>query len=167
MRNRNRANKFHQGKFTPKNPEKYIGDINNIVYRSGWELRYMRFLDGSDDIINWSSEPFPIRYVSPIDNNYHRYFPDFFVKMWNGKRYVVEIKPFKETKPPRKTKRKEKYLEERKRKHREIKRWNMYNVNKSKWNAAEVFCEENNMEFVVITEKHMNLDGSIRKRKKP
>ena len=70
----------YSGKFTPKNPQKYIGDYNNIVYRSSWECKVMDWLDRNDNIISWASEELIIPYLSPADNKYHRYFPDFLVK---------------------------------------------------------------------------------------
>ena len=52
----------HKGKFRPKNPAKYHGDPTNIIYRSGWELKYMAHLDSAKDVISWSSEEVIIRY---------------------------------------------------------------------------------------------------------
>jgi hypothetical protein len=94
----------YSGKFTPKNPQKYIGDYNNIVYRSSWECKVMDWLDRNDDVISWASEELIIPYISPHDNRYHRYFPDFLVKVKtrNGqhKTMLIEIKPKKQTIPP-------------------------------------------------------------------
>ena len=94
----------YKGLFKPTNPTKYRGDPLNIVYRSRWELKFMTYLDSHKDVLDWSSEEFSIPYRSPIDGRVHRYFPDFRVKKRNPQGIeeivVVEIKPFKETKPP-------------------------------------------------------------------
>ena len=71
----------YQGIFRPKNPQKYVGDYKNIIYRSSWECRVMDFLDRNPDIISWASEELIIPYKSPADGKWHRYFPDFLVKV--------------------------------------------------------------------------------------
>ena len=76
-----RDSKYHQGHFHPRNPEKYIGDCGNIVYRSSWELKFMQWCDRNENIMEYGSEEFWIPYVSPVDNRVHRYFPDFIAKM--------------------------------------------------------------------------------------
>ena len=86
----------YKGWFKPQNPKKYKGDPNNIVYRSSWELRVMKWLDEHPNILWWASEELPIRYVSPVDNKIHRYFPDFIARVKeNGKEttMVLEVKP--------------------------------------------------------------------------
>jgi hypothetical protein len=74
---------YVQGLYKPQNPEKYIGDINQIVYRSSWELRAFRWADTNSSILEWSSEPFPIKYFDHSTNKMRRYFPDLFVKIRN------------------------------------------------------------------------------------
>jgi len=157
-----RKHKYHKGKFKPRNPHKYKGAHKNIIYRSGWELRYMVHLDNSPDIVAWSSEPFPIDYYTKHDQSWHHYWPDFWVKLSSGETYLVEVKPHKETKPPRKTKRKNNYLEERRRRYREVARWRKFEINQAKWNAARKLCEMNKWEFVLVTERELGL-----KNKKP
>jgi hypothetical protein len=44
-----------KGKFKPKNPQKYKGNVTNIIYRSSWELRLMSYLDNHKNIISWGS----------------------------------------------------------------------------------------------------------------
>jgi hypothetical protein len=91
----------YSGLFKPKHPEKYVGDPTNIVYRSSWEVKVMSWLDNNDSIITWASEELFIPYISPVDNRWHRYFPDFLVKfrtkdnklktmLWNGR---IKVKP--------------------------------------------------------------------------
>ena len=39
----------YKGRFTPQNPKKYNGNSDNIIYRSSWELRVMKYLDENQD----------------------------------------------------------------------------------------------------------------------
>ncbi len=100
---------YKQGFFTPKFPEKYIGDVNNIVYRSGWEQKVMKYLDENINVLKWSSEEIVIPYISPIDNRPHRYFVDFYMEAIGRdgkiKKVLMEVKPHKQTQPPEKPKR--------------------------------------------------------------
>ena len=45
-----------KGRYKPINPNKYQGDPTNIIYRSSWELKFMRFCDLRDDVVQWQSE---------------------------------------------------------------------------------------------------------------
>lgn len=144
--------KTYKGKFRIKNPEKYKGDITNIVYRSLWELRFMKWCDGEQSILEWGSEIVVIPYVSPVDSKVHRYFVDFYIKVKdknnNISKYLVEIKPEKFTKPPEIPKRKtKKFIDE----------VFQYGVNEAKWNAANKYCENRNMKFIILTEKDLGI----------
>jgi hypothetical protein len=137
----------YSGRFKPTNPEKYIGDHTNIIYRSSWECRVMSWLDKNSDILSWGSEELIIPYKSPVDGRFHRYFPDFIVKTRN-KTLIIEVKPERETKEPKPRKRVTKqYLQE----------VMTYGVNQSKWKAAEEYCLDRGWEFKVITEKHLGI----------
>ena len=100
-----RDGKYHQGGFHPQNPQKYKGDVNNIIYRSSWELKFMQWCDRNENIMEYGSEEFWIPYVSPVDNRVHRYFPDFIIKVKESneetKTYVIEVKPKRQTVPPK------------------------------------------------------------------
>jgi len=142
----------YSGKFVPTNKNKYIGDYTNIIYRSSWELKFMKYCDIKESVLQWGSEELIIPYYSPIDKKMHRYFPDFFMKVRNSrgeiKKYLVEIKPERFTKPPTSTKRRTKqYLAE----------VNQYIVNQCKWAAAEEFCKDHLWEFLVLTEKDLKV----------
>ena len=52
----------YKGKFTPENPSKYAGDSNNIIYRSMWERRCMKYFDNNPSILQWASEEVVIPY---------------------------------------------------------------------------------------------------------
>jgi hypothetical protein len=144
--------KYYQGKFNPQNPQKYNGNYKNIIYRSSWELHFMRYCDRNENILEWGSEEIFIPYISPLDNKIHRYFPDFFVKIQektgNIKKYIIEIKPKKQTIPPiKKTKITKSFIYEA----------TTYEVNKAKWKAAEEFCKDHMIYFKIITEDDLNL----------
>jgi len=145
------GNKSYKGIFKPKNPQKYKGDAKNIVYRSSWELRVMKWFDDHPDVLWWASEELVIPYYSPVDNRMHRYFPDFVAKMRvNGGKvmtYVIEVKPEFQTKPPTQKKRTKKYIQEAA----------TYVVNQSKWKAADEFCHEHGWQFKVVTEKDLGI----------
>lgn len=142
--------KHYKGKFKPKNPQKYVGDPNNIVYRSSWELKFMVYCDNNPNVLKYASEELFIPYVSPVDNRVHKYYPDFLIeiKTTNGstKKVLVEIKPKNQTQPPKMGKRKTKRF------LNEMKTWM---VNEAKWKKAEEFCEDHRMEFMIITEDHL------------
>jgi len=144
----------YKGYFKPRNPGKYKGDPTNIIYRSGLELRLMKFLDEQDNIVKWGSEELAIPYKSPIDGRYHRYFPDFYVKkkITDGtiREQLIEVKPSDQCKPPRKqNKVTKRYLTE-------VKNWG---INSAKWKAAEEYCKDRRWTFIIITEKDLTPHG--------
>lgn len=138
-----------QGTYRPINPQKYIGDISNITFRSSWELKFMQYLDTHPSIVNWSSEEIAIPYLNPITGKYHRYFPDFLIKKIDNTITLIEIKPEKQTKPPQKRGKKteKKLLSEKV----------TYAINKSKWKSANIFCEKNGWKFLILTEKELGI----------
>ena len=95
----------YKGKYQPSYPKKYKGDPTNIVYRSLWERKFMVYCDKNENILEWGSEEVVVPYRSPIDNRYHRYFPDFYIKVResNGKikKMIIEIKPYKQCIEPK------------------------------------------------------------------
>ena len=94
----------YQGKYRPSYPRKYKGDPSNIIYRSSWEYKFMKWCDYTTSVQEWGSEEIIIPYISPVDGKRHRYFPDFYVRIQNRK-YLVEVKPFKQTIEPKTQKR--------------------------------------------------------------
>lgn len=142
----------YSGKFKPTYPQKYVGDPNNIIYRSSWECRVMNWLDKNPNILSWASEELTVLYLSPVDGRWHRYFPDFLVKVKdkNGKQktLMLEVKPKKQTVEPEKKSRKTKqYIQE-------VVTWG---VNQAKWKAASEYCLDRGWEFKLITEDHLGL----------
>jgi hypothetical protein len=136
--------------YKPSHPEKYLGNSNNIICRSSWERQFCRYCDVNPNIVKWASEEFSIPYISPVDGRPHRYYPDFLIevkeKSGKLKKYVIEIKPKKQTQPPVKKKRVTKgFILEAK----------TYAVNQAKWKAAVDFCKDNLIEFKIITEDEL------------
>lgn len=150
----------YSGKFKPVNPEKYIGDPTNIVYRSLWEAKLFRFIDAHPHVIKWGSEEHIIPYRSPLDNRTHRYFPDVFVKIKNPntdevKTLLIEVKPLKQVmEPDIKNKYKTKTGRVSTRYLKEVK---TYAVNTAKWKAAREYCADRGWEFVIFTEKELGV----------
>ena len=142
----------YKGKYKPSYPEKYKGDPTNIIYRSLWERKFCVYCDLNENIIEWQSEEKCIPYRSPIDGKIHRYFPDFLIKVKesNGsiKKYVIEIKPKKQTIPPIKPQRQTK---------RYISEVYEYAKNQSKWEAAKDWCADRGYEFKIITENELGI----------
>jgi hypothetical protein len=142
----------YSGRFIPKNPKKYVGDANNIIYRSSWECKVMSWLDQNDSIISWASEECIVPYVSPVDGRKHRYFPDFIVKVKTKtgtfKTMMLEVKPKKQTIQPEPRKRVTKQY---------ITEVTTYAVNQAKWKAATEFCLDRGWEFKLVTEDHLGL----------
>lgn len=143
----------YKGRFKPKYPEKYKGDAENIIYRSLWEKNVMAYFDLHPNVIWWGSEELHIPYFSPVDKKYHRYFPDFIVKMRkkNGlvMTYIIEVKPYKETRPPKNRQGKSTQTL--------IREAATYAVNQAKWKAADIFCQEHGWQFKILTEKELGL----------
>lgn len=143
----NKNPKYRQGIFTPKNKDKFVGAT--AIYRSGLELKFMRFCDNNTNIIKWSSENVIIPYISPLDGKVHRYYVDNFVLIKEGDtiaKYLIEIKPASQTQAPKtKYKKKEHLIYEQK----------QWVVNQAKWEAAEAFCKQKGLKFLILTEKEL------------
>lgn len=138
-----------QGLYTPNNPEKYLGDISDIIYRSSWELEAFIMLDNNPNILVWGSEIIQIPYMKLQTDGSVRpaiYYPDLYVeyKDRNGNiiKEVTEIKPLKQTKKSRAKK-------------IDVKMQESFTlaVNQLKWNACEEWCEKRGIVFSIATEK--------------
>jgi len=142
----------YKGKYQPSYPKKYKGDPTNIIYRSLWERRFMSYCDLNENILEWGSEELALPYRSPIDGKIHIYFPDFYIKVKenNGsiQKYIIEIKPKKQTIEPKVQKRKTKgYIFE-------VTEWAR---NQAKWKVAEEFCEDRRWKFKILTEEDLGI----------
>ena len=146
-----------KGRFRPKNPQKYIGNVNNIVYRSGWEREFFIWIDKAPNVIGWNSEEIVIPYVNLLDKTTHRYFPDVFARIVRNGRIVptlIEIKPIQFSVMPIKTKNQKQktYTDSLVR----------YYQNGSKWLAAKEFCKDAGWEFILLC-KDTKTNGFVMK----
>lgn len=141
--------KGHKGEYFPIHPEKYKGKTP-IIWRSTWERHVMKTLDMNPNVLEWSSETIVIPYLSPVDNQMHRYFPDMWarVRRENGttQEVLIEVKPFKQTMPPPSNKRRTKKL---------LIEQATYLVNQAKWESARAYCRKRGWEFIIMTEKRI------------
>ena len=142
----------YKGRYQPSRPNKYRGNPRNIIYRSLWELKFMQYCDSNKHILEWGSEEIALPYRSPIDNRYHRYFPDFYIKVKEStgriKKYIIEVKPKKQCIEPKVQKKKTKsYIYE----------VCEYAKNQAKWKAAKEYCMDRGLEFKVLTEDELGI----------
>jgi hypothetical protein len=140
----------YKGKFKPSFPEKYVGNPSSIIYRSLWELKFLKYCDTNENILEYASEELAIPYISPVDGKTHKYFPDVYIKVKEPdgsiKKYLIEIKPYKQTIAPPKPKRQTKgYIYE----------VYEYAKNQSKWEAAREYCKDRGWTFRILTENEI------------
>ena len=147
---RKKKTKYKQGNFKPEHPKKYVGSYP-ITFRSSWEYRFMRWADNNPMVVDWISETVTVPYYNPIKRRQARYYPDFVLtvrtKEGKLKKWLVEVKPKKETMPPerKRGKRKATLLYEQA----------TWAVNTAKWEAAKKWAEKHYMKFVLVTEEHI------------
>ena len=135
-------------RFYPKHPEKYMGDYENIIIRSSWELRVFQFCDNNPNIFKWGSEEIVIPYMKPTVNGMKpaRYYPDLYVEYVDRegeiRKELIEVKPEKFTRASRSRNHATKAFE------------NMqYVVNSAKFNAASNWCKIHGVKFSILSEK--------------
>lgn len=137
--------RFLQGKYKPKNPHKYVGDLNKVVYRSSYELQMHKFLDNNERVLRWSSEEVIIPYVKPTDGRVHRYFPDYWCEYVTKEgeilQEIIEVKPKSQTRTPR--------VNSKQRLYEQV----TLAINMAKWRACDAWCKQHNMKFRIITER--------------
>jgi len=143
--------RFAQGKFTLKNPEKYIGG-RTPTYRSSWEFAFMRMCDTNEAVTKWASEAVKIPYRNPFTGKYTIYVPDFFIVYTDktGRDHVelIEVKPanqaFKESLGRSKSNQAH------------------YALNQAKWGAARAYCKQKGITFRIVTEGDIFHQGKRR-----
>ena len=132
--------KYAQGKYTIKNPEKYIGK-KAPTYRSSWEFTFCSFCDNNPAVLNWASEAIQIPYFNPVSGKQTIYVPDFLIVYTDAKQNkhteLIEIKPSKEV-----------TMETAKSYRDKL----MVAINMAKWAAADSWAKANNIRFRVVTE---------------
>jgi len=143
----------YKGKYKVKNRKKYRGDPDNVIYRSMWERRCFVWLDNNPSIVEWSSEEVCVPYIYEVDKKYHRYFVDLMFTTVAGHTFLIEVKPEKETQPPKKPDKSKRYLSESL----------TYVKNVNKWHAAQQYATNKGWTFQVWTEKHLMQYGIMPK----
>ena len=143
--------RFAQGKFTLKNPEKYVGN-KTPTYRSSWEFTFMKFCDEHPSVAQWASEAIRIPYRNPLTGKHTIYVPDFFIaygdKTGAQRVELIEVKPANQT------------LKEKLGRSRANQAH--YVVNQAKWTAARAWCKQKGIHFRIITESDIFHSGKRR-----
>ena len=142
----------YSGKYKVKNRSKYKGDPDKVVFRSLWERNAFKFCDDASNIKHWASEEVVIPYLWEIDKKYHRYFMDLKITYTDGRTILVEIKPEKETKPP-------KFAGKKTRRY--INEGMTYIKNMNKWSAAQEYAADRGWGFQIWTEKELGAMGIL------
>lgn len=156
----------HSGKYTLRHPEKYLPDLKPPEFKSSWEEKICIACDVQPFITRWGYEPFEIAYYSPLYMKQSLYIPDVYVECRypNGKeaRYLLEIKPTaysvlpKEPKSPGPGVSDPRRLENYRKKKASYDRKVMdVMVNYAKWEAAEIWCKQRNINWLILNEKNM------------
>ena len=124
-----KGRRFHRGDYTCNKTGM------TYSFRSGWEQKMMQYLDSSSEVESWTYEQIVIEYISNIrTKKIRRYYPDFFVKYFDGHCELLEIKP----------KRKIEQLAVRK-----------------KAEAARAWCETRNITYKILTEIDLKILGLL------
>lgn len=130
------AQKIIRGEFSPEDPRFfYTGWYNSskckksrAFYRSSLELIMHYIIDSDDNVLWYENEPFAIPYEKE-NGVYRNYIPDFFVFLKIGLPRIYEIKPSFRMR------------------EQEV---------KNKVEAANIFCNKKNIEFIYVDEKFLN-----------
>jgi len=153
------AFKSYKGWYTLKNPDKFIVPVDDFMksykngqvnYKSKLELTAIYYADHHKQVTNWSLEPYPINYIKPTDNKVHRYYVDLYLEFDTGHKFIVEIKPFSQTIKPVPAK---KVTAKSKRVLAHAVQ--TFAINTAKWEAAKQFASENDLKFIILTEKEL------------
>lgn len=148
------SDRYKWGKYYPINPQKYVGDINNIIYRSSWEKKFCQYCDLNPNILKWSSEPIGIPYWNPIDKKEHKYYVDFYIQVKKHdntiENWLIEIKPQEQYKLEKRPVYEGYYTEKKLHEYNEkLKTWI---INRSKFHAAKKYAESMGYKFGTIDE---------------
>lgn len=104
-------------------------------YRSGWEKKYMQYLDDDPTCVSYMYEHVTISYVSNArSGRIRKYIPDLLVNRCNDYIELVEIKPSNKVNK---------------------------RLNLKKYLAANKWCEENNVKYVLLTEVELKTLGVL------
>jgi len=152
----NMPGKYYQGYYRLQNPDKYLGNPQEIIFRSSYEKRFCFYADLNPKILKWGSEISTIPYKDPYGKT-RRYHIDFYIELANidnpdyNKRLLIEVKPLHETQIPKKLK---KLTPQQMLNYKYA--LTMYQKNLCKWDAAKKYASSHGMEFLIVTEQHLN-----------
>ena len=159
----------YQGYARITNLKKYIGDPNLIIYRSSWEMAFIKWADASPSVIRWSSEPIKVPYYDRVSklaecqkygldpNNpanwlVKNYNTDYWIEVAQGdgttKKMFIEIKPSEKLirpKPPTQNA----GIKEKRAFNIAAKE---YLINEAKFAALNAWAEKTGVKFYVLTE---------------
>jgi len=148
--------KFHQGRYILENPRKYVGDRNNVIYRSGYEKKFFLWADRNPRVEKWGSEEIIVPYFHKADQKMRRYFTDAVVKYRKRDdtmvNYLIEIKPYTQTIPPKPPK-----VQSTKTRARFLRQSLTYQQNMDKWESARAYATKHGLEFIIMTEKELGI----------
>jgi hypothetical protein len=152
-----RNGKVRSGYYRLINPHKYKGNPSDVVYRSGWELKFMLYCDLNPGVLRWESEPVKIQYVDFYGKT-RNYIPDFLMECINPNnpdllnKFLIEVKPEKETHEP--------IIPKGSISANQLKNieWSYaaWIKNKHKWAYALEWCKKRDYVFKIITEHQIN-----------
>ncbi len=132
--------KFHKGKYTVINEEKYSGS-GTPIYRSSWEQTFMQFCDNNPNVMAWASEPVRISYQHHLTGKITAYVPDFIIVYRDSKgsknAELIEIKPANQSNP--------KFAKGRAQQAQVV-------VNYAKWEAAKHWAKKRGMKCSILKE---------------
>lgn len=148
---------YHQGtyKLSESTAHKYKGNKDLIIFRSGWEYDFMRYLDLNKNIIAWNSEEVVVHYCHPIRQTTNRYFIDFWFRYSDDNNQIhdviVEVKPYVQTQKPILSKTKTGRISQKRQASFEN-QLKTYMINLAKWESANLFAMKNEMKFYILTD---------------
>ncbi len=166
----NANSQYQQGYFHVTNPEKYVGDPTQVIYRSSWEKKFCQWADNHPNIVKWGSENFSIKYFNPcsklVNGQYvgaiNNYYVDFFITIKKEDKlesWICEVKPKTQVPTTEQMNRLSKMINEGNKTDKKIKRYNhelkTLLVNRAKFLAAMKFAEERGMKFAVCDENFL------------
>lgn len=153
----NKPDKYQQGYYKLQNKDKYLGNPDEIIFRSSYEKRFCIYCDLNPRIKNWGSEIATIPYTDPL-GKIRQYHIDFYIEVedYNSKdfkkRMLVEVKPLAQTKHPKKPGSLTQKAVENYRYALET-----YQKDLCKWTAARQHATDHGMDFIIVTEKQLNM----------
>ena len=123
-------------KFFLHNPERYIGNINDVMYSDKRMLHLFTICDRSRVVSKWSIERAVIHFLNPKTKDMDTFHPDLMIKYMHNGKEVTEVLDIRSVDQSNKS-------------HREALR---DPVNIAKWEAAKSLCEKNGIVFKVVSD---------------